>query len=134
MANTGERQKHRSPVNIIAVDIGTTTISCHHFDQSGISVYQTSRKVRKIKAYSKLDLAFRNRRKHDLFFSTFISFKKTQMKNFQPDEEFSCSSDPNSCANYEGLTFDYLATSSLLIGSRKSVKKLAQIEPYSYDV
>ena len=117
MANTGERQKHRSPVNIIAVDIGTTTISCHHFDQSGISVYQTSRKVRKIKAYSKLDLAFRNRR------------------NFQPDEEFSCSSDPNSCANYyEGLTFDYLATSSLLIGSRKSVKKLAQIEPYSYDV
>lgn len=45
MANSGETQKHRSPVNIISVDIGTTTISCHHFDQSGISVYQTSRKV-----------------------------------------------------------------------------------------
>ncbi|CAH3195885.1 unnamed protein product [Porites evermanni] len=45
MANSGETQKHRSPVNIISVDIGTTTISCHHFDQSGISFYQTSRKV-----------------------------------------------------------------------------------------
>ena len=59
MANSGETQKHRSPVNIISVDIGTTTISCHHLDQSGISVYQTSRKVRKIIAHSQLDFTLK---------------------------------------------------------------------------
>lgn len=37
--------KQRSPRNILAVDIGTTTISCHHFDESGISLYHTARKV-----------------------------------------------------------------------------------------
>lgn len=129
MANSGETQKHRSPVNIISVDIGTTTISCHHFDQSGISVYQTSRKVRKIIAHSKLDFALQSRRKHDLCLSTFLSFKKVQMKNFQSLKD-SCSSDPNSCPNYQGLTF--LITQ--LIGSKKAVKKLAQFKPYSYDV
>lgn len=37
--------KQRSPRNILAVDIGTTTISCHHFDESGISLCHTARKV-----------------------------------------------------------------------------------------
>ena len=90
MANSGETQKHRSPVNIISVDIGTTTISCHHLDQSGISVYQTSRKVRKIIAHSRLDFTLQSRRKHDLCLSTFLSFKKAQMKNFQSLKD-SCS-------------------------------------------
>lgn len=103
MANSGERQKHSSSVNIIAVDIGTTTISCHHFDRSGISVYQTSRKVRKTKAHSKLDFTFGSRHKHDLCLSTFLSFKEAQMKNFQSLKD-SCSSDPNSCPNYQDLT------------------------------
>ena len=91
MANSGETQKHRSPVNIISVDIGTTTISCHHLDESGISVYQTSRKVRKIIAHSQLDFTLQSRRKHDLCLSTFLSFEKAQMKNFQSPKD-SCSS------------------------------------------
>ena len=95
MANSGETQKHRSPVNIISVDIGTTTISCHHLDQSGISVYQTSRKVRKIIAHSQLDFTLQSRRKHNLCLSTFLSFKEAQMKNFQ-SLKVSFSSDPNS--------------------------------------
>lgn len=44
MARACERGE-RSPANIISVDIGTTTIACHHFDRSGISLYQTTRKM-----------------------------------------------------------------------------------------
>lgn len=45
MARAYKKAIHPSPVNIIAVDVGTTTIACHHFDRSGISLYHTTRKV-----------------------------------------------------------------------------------------
>ncbi|KAK3699395.1 hypothetical protein QZH41_018550 [Actinostola sp. cb2023] len=37
--------KHEKPCNIIAVDVGTTLITCHLFDKSGLSKYNTSRKI-----------------------------------------------------------------------------------------
>ena len=46
MARANDGTKRRSSVNIISVDVGTTTIACHHFDRSGISLYHTTRKVR----------------------------------------------------------------------------------------
>lgn len=49
MARAHDEMKDRSPVNIIAVDVGTTTIVCHHFDRSGISLYSTTRKVDYVK-------------------------------------------------------------------------------------
>nr|XP_058973546.1 putative glycerol kinase 5 [Pocillopora verrucosa] len=45
MARAFDRSRSHSPVNIISIDIGTTTIAGHHFDSSGISLYHTSRKV-----------------------------------------------------------------------------------------
>ena len=45
MARATESKQPLYTQNILAVDIGTTTISCHHFDRSGISLYHTSRKV-----------------------------------------------------------------------------------------
>lgn len=45
MARAVDRSRSHSPVNIISIDIGTTTIVGHHFDSSGISLYHTSRKV-----------------------------------------------------------------------------------------
>lgn len=45
MARANDGTKRRSSVNIISVDVGTTTIACHHFDRSGISLYHTTRKV-----------------------------------------------------------------------------------------
>lgn len=47
MARVSDGKKRRSPVNIISVDVGTTTIACHHFDGLGISLYNTTRKVSK---------------------------------------------------------------------------------------
>ena len=49
MARAIDRMKDRSSVNIISVDVGTTTIACHHFDRSGISLYSTTRKVGDVK-------------------------------------------------------------------------------------
>ena len=45
MARAVDRLRSHSPVNIISIDIGTTTIAGHHFDSLGISLYHTSRKV-----------------------------------------------------------------------------------------
>ena len=45
MARANDGTKRRSSVNIISVDVGTTTIACHHFDRTGISLYHTTRKV-----------------------------------------------------------------------------------------
>ena len=76
MARVSERGE-RSPANIISVDIGTTTIACHHFDRSGISLYQTTRKVR---AHSKFDSTFQSEHKLNLCLSSVILSRKQSLR------------------------------------------------------
>ena len=80
MARACERGE-RSPANIISVDIGTTTIACHHFDRSGISLYQTTRKVRE-KAHSKFDSTHQSEHKLNLCLPSVILSKKRKCQNF----------------------------------------------------
>ncbi|XP_031554856.1 putative glycerol kinase 5 [Actinia tenebrosa] len=43
--NKSTSEHKEKPCNIIAVDVGTTLLTCHLFDKSGISKYNTTRKI-----------------------------------------------------------------------------------------